>query len=100
MNAQLNHILARHRAAELQHAVEQARLAREVRVSDRKRPCARPVMLHGATVIDGVTGADAVTVTGKIDGRALVPGSYRLLATLATDGIAGQQQQTTFEIRR
>ena len=69
--------------------------------SDRRhRPCARPVMLRGATVIDGVTGADAVTVTEKIDGRALVPGSYRLLATLATDGIAGHQRQTTFELRR
>jgi hypothetical protein len=91
MNVRLNHILARQRTAELQHAGEQARLAREVRVSDRKRPCPRPVMLRGTTV---------VTVTGKIDGRALVPGSYRLLATLATDGIAGQQQQTTFEIAR
>jgi hypothetical protein len=35
MDAQLNHILARKRAAELQHAGEQARLAREVRVSGR-----------------------------------------------------------------
>ena len=38
MNAQLNHILARQRTAELQRAGEQARLAREVRVSGRKFP--------------------------------------------------------------
>ena len=38
MNVQLNHILARQRAAELQHAGEQARLAREVRMSGRKLP--------------------------------------------------------------
>jgi hypothetical protein len=100
MNAQLNLILARQRAAELRHADEQARLTREVGMRGRKRTCTRPVMLRGTTVIDGVAGADAFIFTGKIDGRALVPGSYRLLATPATDGIAGQQQQTTFEITR
>jgi hypothetical protein len=67
MNAQLNHILARQRAAELQHAGARARLAPEVRMRGRKRPFTRPVMMRGTTVIDGV---------------------------------AGQQQQTTFEIRR
>jgi hypothetical protein len=63
-------------------------------------PCTRLVMLRGTTVINGGAGADAFTFTGKIDGRVLVPGSYLLLATPTTDGIAGQQQQTTFEIRR
>ena len=67
MNAQFNLILARQRAAELQHTVARARLAREVRMTGRKRPCTRPVLLRGMAVIDGV---------------------------------AGQQQQTTFEIRR
>jgi hypothetical protein len=57
-------------------------------------------MLGGSTAISGASGADAFTLTGKIDGRALVPGSYRLLANPTTDGIAGQQQQTTFEIAR
>ena len=57
-------------------------------------------MLRGTTVITGRAGADAFTFTGKIGGGALIPGSYRLLATPTADGIAGQQQQTTFEIRR
>ena len=57
-------------------------------------------MLRGTTVINGPAGVDAFTFTGRIDGRALVPGSYRLLATPTADGIAGQQRQTTFEIRR
>ena len=69
--------------------------------SDRRhRTCTRPVMLRGTSVINGAAGTDAFTFTGRIDGRALVPGSYRLLATPTTDGIAGQQRQTTFEIRR
>ena len=103
MNVQLNHMLSRRRAAELEHAGEQARLAREVRMRGRKlrhripitRLRARPARGLGPLIVP-------VTVTGKSDGRALVPGSYRLLATPTTDGIAEQQeqQQTKFEIRR
>src|ERR1700760_3709350 len=100
MNVQLNLILARQRAAELRHAGARARLAREVSMRGHKRPGTRPGMLRGTTVIDGVAGADAFTSMGKIDGRALVPGSNSLLRTPASDGIAGQQQQTTFEITR
>ena len=69
--------------------------------SDRRhRTCTRPVTLRGTSVIKGAAGVDAFTFTGRIDGRTLVPGSYRLLATPTADGIAGQQRQTTFEIRR
>jgi hypothetical protein len=69
--------------------------------SDRRhRPCTRRVMLRGTTSVNGGAGAGAFTFTGKVDGRVLVPGSYLLLATPTTDGIAGQQQQTSFEIRR
>ena len=69
--------------------------------SDRHhRRCTRSVVLRGTTVIAGRAGTDAFTFTGRIGGRALVPGRYRLLATPSTDGIAGQQRQTTFEIRR
>ena len=73
------------------------------RVGGRCQPssrCTRPLMLRGTTVINGGAGANAFTFTGRIDGGALVPGSDRLLATPTTDGIAGQQQQTTFEITR
>ena len=99
MNAQLNLILSRQRAAELQHAGEQPRLAREVRMRGRKlrhrnlitRLTARPARVLGPLIVPD---------TGKIDGRALVPGSYRLLATPTADGITGQRQQTTFAITR
>jgi hypothetical protein len=100
MNVQFNLILARQRAAELRHAGARARLAREVRMRGRKRPCTRPVMLRGTTVIDGVASADAFPFTGKIDGSALVAGSYSLLATPTADAMAGQRQQTTFDLKR
>ena len=69
--------------------------------SDRHhRRCTHSVVLRGTTVIAGGAGTDAFTFTGKIGGRALIPGSYRLLATPTADGIAGQRQQTTFELKR
>ena len=69
--------------------------------SDRRhRPCTRQVMPLGTTVINRGVGANAFTFTGKVDGRSLLPGSYRLSATPTADGIAGQQQQTTCEITR
>ncbi|HEY2200905.1 MAG TPA: hypothetical protein VGH56_03380, partial [Solirubrobacteraceae bacterium] len=68
--------------------------------SRRHRACTRTVMLRGTTVINGGADANAFTLTGTVDGHRLVPGSYRLLATPTTDGIAGQQQQTTFEVTR
>lgn len=37
---------------------------------------------------------------GAIGARALIPGSYRLLATPTADGIAGQRQQTTSDLKR
>ncbi len=59
MNVQLNHILARQRAAELQHAVERARLAHEVRMRGRKLPHwnlitrlkARPARVFGPLIV-------------------------------------------------
>lgn len=90
MNVQLNHILSRRRAAELEHAGEQARLAREVRMRGRK--------LRHRIPITRLRARPAREL--NIHGRALVPGSYRLFATPTTDGIAEQPQQTKFEIRR
>ena len=104
MNAELNHMLARKRTVELQHAVgatvsfaieralrrrlTQGRCTAPTRSARLHRSCIRPVMLHGTTVINDCGGADVFIFTGKIDGRALVPGSYRLLATPTTNAIA------------
>ena len=64
------------------------------RLNRRHRPCTRPVMLHGTTVINGGASGDAFTFTRKFGGRVLGPGNYRLLARPIVDGIAGQQQTT------
>src|SRR3974390_612312 len=59
MNAQLNHLLARPRTAELRHAGEQARLSHEARMTGRKlrhqdlitRLRARPARALGLLIV-------------------------------------------------
>ena len=80
--------------------LSQGRCTAPTRSDRHHRRCTRSVVLRGTTVIAGGAGTDAFTFTGKIGGRALIPGSYRLLATPTVDGIAGQRQQTTFELKR
>ena len=67
--------------------------------SDRRhRRCTRLVALPGTLALGGVAGANSFTLPGAFGGHTLEPGSYRLLATPALDGRAGNQQQTTFQI--
>jgi hypothetical protein len=68
------------------------------RENHRHPSCARLVMLPGTIVLAGVPGADAFAFTAAIGGRALGPGSYRLLATPTSDGRAGTQRQAAFRI--
>jgi streptogramin lyase len=66
----------------------------------RHRRCTRLVTLPGTIALAGVAGVNSFLLSGAIGGRPLEPGSYRLLATAALDGRAGNQQQTTFQINR
>jgi streptogramin lyase len=69
--------------------------------SDRRhRACTRLVTLPGTIAVPSIAGAGAFTFTGAIGGHALGAGSYRLLATPASGGHAGAQQQTTFQLAR
>ena len=58
------------------------------------------MVLPGTIVLGGVAGVNSFTLPGAIGGHTLEPGSYRLLATPALDGRAGNQQQTSFQITR
>lgn len=66
----------------------------------RHHPCARLALLPGRISMSGIAGANAFTFTGVIGGHALMPGSYRLLATPTTNAGTGNQQQTSFKITR
>jgi streptogramin lyase len=64
----------------------------------RHRGCTRLDTLPGASVVTGAAGANAFTLTAATGGHPLSPGSYRLLATPTTDGLAGNPLHTTFQI--
>ena len=116
MNAQLNPILARQRAAELRHAGEQARVTREVRMRGRKLRLRNRITVESAPPPPPTPALSALDITPRmfalrgrrVGGRRQSPSRFnhgerpciRRVATPATDGIAGQQQQTTFEITR
>jgi hypothetical protein len=65
------------------------------------RRCNRMVRIGGAFVHAGRAGANRLRFTGRIGGRALAPGRYRLLLTpIAADGRAGAPRHVVFAIRR
>ena len=66
-----------------------------------RNPCARYLALRGRLRHDGQTGPNARTFTGRIGGRALKPGRYRLGAV--AEDAAGNRSKTrraSFTVRR
>ena len=62
--------------------------------------CTRYVTVPGSFTRRRGAGADRFTFTGRLAGRALRPGSYRLRAAPTTDGYAGTAQQVGIRIVR
>ncbi|MDX6697891.1 MAG: hypothetical protein QOE65_1288 [Solirubrobacteraceae bacterium] len=66
---------------------------------NRGRPrCARVVTLAGAFTRAGAAGANVFRFTGRLGGRKLAPGSYRLVATPRALGLAGTSRSVAFRI--
>jgi len=62
--------------------------------------CTRYVSVAGAFTQTAKAGADSFYFTGRVGGRVLAPGSYRLLATPTASGVAGRPVSTRFRIIR
>jgi hypothetical protein len=56
--------------------------------------------LRGSFTQRGEAGKNSLTFNGKIGGHKLTPGSYRLIATPTSNGVAGSPQSITFQIVR
>ena len=54
----------------------------------------------GTLRVTGKAGANSVAFSGKISGRALKPGSYRLLVTALADGKTSPARSIRFTIVR
>lgn len=95
------------RAARVRFTVQRSRAGRRaagrcVRATpaNRGRPsCARPIRVHGAFSRNRAAGADRFTFTGRLGGRTLGSGSYRLVATPSAGGRAGPPARARFVVR-
>jgi hypothetical protein len=71
------------------------------RKSNRRRPsCRRYSTVRGSFTLQGNAGVNRFRFTGRLAGRKLRPGSYRLVATPSVAGRAGTPTRTSFRIRR
>lgn len=77
--------------------------ARCVTATTRNRTaprCTRYVALGGAFSRSARATVNTFTFTGRVGGRTLKPGSYRLVATATAAGVVGNTVTRTFRIRR
>jgi hypothetical protein len=62
------------------------------------KSCARRVTLPGHFTLAAQPGANSFAFTGRIGGKRLKPGSYRLVATPTANGRTGQPVSASFRI--
>jgi hypothetical protein len=70
------------------------------RANRTARRCTRLVTLPGSFSRTGHAGANSFRFTGRLAGRTLAPGSYRLIATPRLNGRAGLSKSASFRILR
>ena len=70
------------------------------RKNRKKHRCARYVGVRGSFTLNGAAGNNSFHFTGRMNGRKLTPGRYRLLATPSAGGKAGTPVSTAFRIVR
>jgi PKD domain len=76
---------------------EGARCVKATKANNEEPRCDRP---HGALEIAGEAGENAYGFRGKIRGRTLEPGRYRLLVTALADGKASAAASIEFTVAR
>jgi hypothetical protein len=63
-----------------------------------KKRCKRTVTLKGGFTVNGAAGSNSFSFTGRLRGRRLKPGRYRLVATPSAGGVKGSPISTAFRI--
>jgi hypothetical protein len=66
--------------------------------NQKHRKCVRLVAVRGAVTKSAKLGANHFNFNGRIGGRKLGPGTYRLTGTPSTGGRAGRPQTATFTL--
>jgi PKD repeat protein len=94
-------------AAPVRFTVDRASAGRNVKGRCRRptkknrhaRSCTRYVAATGSFTRNGVAGANQFHWNGRLNGKALKPGSYRLTSTVGT-GLASNFQRASFKVKR
>lgn len=73
---------------------------RETRRNRHKKACARFVKVRGSFTLTGKTGANSFRFRGRIGGKRLKPGRYRLVATPSLGPVIGARATKAFRVRR
>jgi hypothetical protein len=66
----------------------------------KSKPCTRVVTLKGSFSRNGIAGENSFHFTGRLSGRKLKPGRYRLVATPTAGGKTGKPTSSGFRIVR
>ena len=73
---------------------------RRTRVNRKHKRCSVYVALRGSFSRDGVAGTNKFHFTGRLNGKKLLPGGYRLVATPRLGQKSGIATATTFRVVR
>jgi hypothetical protein len=73
---------------------------KRTRKNRKRKRCSRVVRLKGSFSRDGVAGKNSFHFTGRLNGRKLKPGRYRLVATPTAGGQKGKSTSSGFRIVR
>jgi DNA-binding beta-propeller fold protein YncE len=76
------------------------RCVKRTRRNRNRRTCSRLVTLRGGFTRPGVAGANSFRFTGRLRGRTLRPGRYRLVATPGPESNPGVARRAGFRIKR
>ncbi len=74
--------------------------AKPTKKNRKRKRCTRVVTLKGSFSRTGVAGTNSFHFTGRLRGRKLKPGRYRLVATPSAGGKRGKPTSTGFRIVR
>jgi hypothetical protein len=80
--------------------IVRGRCVTPTRANRRDHRCTRLTGLRGTITRTSGAGVGSFTFDGRIGGRRLGPGSYRLVATPSASARAGKSQSVTFQIVR
>jgi hypothetical protein len=79
---------------------KRVRCRRATKRNRRSKPCARFVKVRGSFTLTGKRGSNSFKFRGRIGGKTLKPGRYRLVATPTLGPVVGKKAIKAFRVRR